>query len=92
MSSSAASTPIDAVGWQNYKRLRGYKRFRKWWTGLIDREPGLSSTGAGRARSTGKDEKSGMTGDCHVPFRGSPGVRFPRATRISPQLISALAS
>jgi hypothetical protein len=22
-----------------------------------------------------------MTGDCHVPFRGSPGVRFPRATR-----------
>jgi len=27
------------------------------------------------------DEKSGMTGDCHVPFCGSPGVRFPRATR-----------
>ena len=24
-----------------------------------------------------------MTGDCHVPFRGSPGVRFPRATRLS---------
>jgi hypothetical protein len=22
-----------------------------------------------------------MTGDCHVPFRGSPGVKFPRATR-----------
>jgi hypothetical protein len=29
------------------------------------------------------DEKSGMTGDCHVPFCGSPGVRFPRATRRS---------
>src|SRR4249919_2766045 len=28
------------------------------------------------------DAKSGMTGDCHVPFRGSPGVRFPRATRL----------
>ena len=24
-----------------------------------------------------------MTGDCHVPFRGSPGVRFPRATRLN---------
>lgn len=22
-----------------------------------------------------------MTGDCHAPFRGGPGVRFPRATR-----------
>src|SRR5437016_3831947 len=22
-------------------------------------------------------EKSGMTGDCHVPFRGSPGLRCP---------------
>ena len=43
--------------------------------------PACSSTGNGRARSTGMDEKSGMTGDCHVPFRGSPGVRFPRATR-----------
>ena len=26
---------------RKYKRLRGCKRFRKWWTGLIDREPGL---------------------------------------------------
>jgi group II intron reverse transcriptase/maturase len=26
---------------KKYKRLRGYKRFREWWTGLIDREPGL---------------------------------------------------
>jgi RNA-directed DNA polymerase len=26
---------------RKYKRLRSYKRFRKWWTGLIDREPGL---------------------------------------------------
>jgi RNA-directed DNA polymerase len=26
---------------RKYKRLRAYKRFRKWWTGLIDREPGL---------------------------------------------------
>jgi RNA-directed DNA polymerase len=26
---------------RKYKRLRAYKRFRTWWTGLIDREPGL---------------------------------------------------
>ena len=26
---------------RKYKRLRAYKRFRKWWLGLIDREPGL---------------------------------------------------
>jgi RNA-directed DNA polymerase len=26
---------------KKYKRLRGYKRFRAWWSGLIDREPGL---------------------------------------------------
>jgi hypothetical protein len=26
---------------RKYKRLRGYKRFHRWWTGLIDREPGM---------------------------------------------------
>jgi hypothetical protein len=26
---------------KKYKRLRGYKRFHRWWTGLLDREPGL---------------------------------------------------
>ena len=28
------------------------------------------------------DEKSGVTGDCHAPLRGSPGVQVPRATRL----------
>jgi hypothetical protein len=27
------------------------------------------------------DETSGVTGDCHAPFCGSPGVRLPGATR-----------
>jgi RNA-directed DNA polymerase len=27
------------------------------------------------------DGTSGVTGDCHAPFCGSPGVKFPRATR-----------
>lgn len=26
---------------RKYKRLCSYRRFRKWWNGLIDREPGL---------------------------------------------------
>jgi RNA-directed DNA polymerase len=26
---------------QKYKRLRSYKRFKKWWFGVIDRDPGL---------------------------------------------------
>jgi RNA-directed DNA polymerase len=26
---------------RKYKRLRSYRWFHKWWTGLIDREPGL---------------------------------------------------
>jgi RNA-directed DNA polymerase len=26
---------------KKYKRLRSYKRFQAWWTGLLDREPGL---------------------------------------------------
>lgn len=26
---------------QKYKRLRSYRRFQRWWTGIIDRDPGL---------------------------------------------------
>jgi RNA-directed DNA polymerase len=26
---------------KKYKRLRTYKRFKRWWTGLLEREPGL---------------------------------------------------
>ncbi|MHB8449295.1 MAG: group II intron reverse transcriptase/maturase [Mycobacteriales bacterium] len=26
---------------KKYRRLRGFKRFQAWWTGLLDREPGL---------------------------------------------------
>jgi hypothetical protein len=67
---------------QKYKRLCSYKRFKKWWFGVVDRDPDCLPTGAGCARSLDSDEKSGVTGDCHAPFCGSPGVRFPRATRL----------
>jgi hypothetical protein len=26
---------------KKYRRLRAYKRFKRWWTGLIKRQPGL---------------------------------------------------
>ena len=42
----------------------------------------VHSTGGGCARSPDSGEKSGVTGDCHAPFCGSPGVQFPRATRL----------
>jgi hypothetical protein len=29
-----------------------------------------------------QDDKGRMTGDCHVRFRGNPGMRLPRATRL----------
>src|SRR3954447_18112750 len=40
-----------------------------------------SSTGVGPVGSCRPDGKSRVTGDCHARFCGSPGVRFPRATR-----------
>ena len=33
---------------KKYKRLHAFKRFKAWWTGLVDREPG---TGHGREGS-----------------------------------------
>ena len=26
---------------RKYRRLRAYKRFKRWWTRVIEREPGL---------------------------------------------------
>ena len=65
-----------------YKRLRTWKRFKAWWRGVTFESRNCSPTGNGCARTDGEDEKSGMTGDCHVPFRGSLGVKFPGATRL----------
>ena len=35
------STYLRRWAGRKYKRLRTYKRFKRWWTGLIEREPGL---------------------------------------------------
>ena len=59
------------------------RRSHRWWRGLLDREPTLFAHWAwARDVSTWLDEKSGVTGDCHAPFCGSPEVRSLRATRL----------
>jgi hypothetical protein len=32
---------VEALARRKYKRLRTAKRFCKWWTGLLTRQPGL---------------------------------------------------
>ena len=59
---------------RKFKRLRSFKSAKRWWNGLLKREPGLFAHGAWMTSSDGLDETSGVTGDCHVPFRGSPGL------------------
>jgi RNA-directed DNA polymerase len=67
---------------KKFKRLRVYNVANCGGKGLSNNGRTYSRIGRGCLRSHGLDEKSGMTGDCHVPFRGSPGVRFPWATRL----------
>ena len=67
---------------RKYKRLRTFKKARRWWDGLTARQPRLFAHWAWMTDfRTAIDGTSGVTGDCHAPFCGSPGVRFPRATR-----------
>ena len=65
---------------KKYKRLRGAKRFDRWWPGCWQAARPLRSLAPGPQLLTA-GEKSPVTGDCHAGIRGSPGVRFPRATR-----------
>jgi len=34
---------------KKYRRLRTYKRFKRWWTRVLDREPGLFAHCGGSA-------------------------------------------
>ena len=73
---------------QKYRRLRTYKKARKWWDGLTERQPatvcplGMDD----RIPEQPIDETSGVTGDCHAPFRGSLEVRSLQATRLDRDL------
>ncbi len=35
------STYLRRWAGKKYRRLRIHKRFKRWWTGLLQREPGL---------------------------------------------------
>jgi hypothetical protein len=74
----------DLMRWaqQRYKRLRPFRKARKWWQELTARQPRLFAHWAWTNDiAYGSDETSGVKGDFHAPFCGSPGVRFPWATR-----------
>ena len=70
---------------KKYKSCAAFAGFTRGGSGSSDTTPRCSPTGDGcaRSRSPNCDEKSGVTGDCHAPFRGSPGVQVPRATRLA---------
>jgi hypothetical protein len=55
---------------RKYKRLRSYKKARKWWDGLTARQPRLFVHWAWMTdfRNSFLDGTSGVTGDCHAPL------------------------
>ncbi len=63
---------------KKYRRLRTYKRFKRWWAGLQQREPGLFAQMAMGPRRLTAGEKSPVTGDCHAGICRSRGLRCPR--------------
>jgi hypothetical protein len=72
------STYLRRWAGKKYKRLRTYTRFKRWWTGLLDREPGLFAHWQWVRAYWPAGEKSPVTGDCHAGIRGSRGLRRPR--------------
>ncbi len=69
---------------KKYKRLRAERKPSSVGGGSSHGTPVCSRTGYGcpRSRASGdQEDKSPVTGDCHAGICGSPGVRFPRATR-----------
>ena len=68
---------------KKYRRLASFKRAKRWWDHLVNRHRDLFAQWQWTGGSNGSDDKSRVTGDRHARFCGSPGVRFPRATRLT---------
>jgi hypothetical protein len=68
-----------------YKRLRSMKKAMAAWQRVTSQYRGCSPTGNGHRNPGGQDDKSPVTSDRHAGICGSPGVRFPRATRQGPR-------
>ena len=69
-----------------YRRLRAYRAMKRAWDRITTQTPGAAAPLALGNRglvlaSAGESKKSPVTGDCHAGICGSPGVKFPRATR-----------
>lgn len=69
------------VLWKKYKRLRTYKRFKRWWSGLLQREPDMFAQWQWVRALPRSGEKSPVTGDFHAGICGSLGVPFPSASQ-----------
>ena len=76
---------LEALGWEEVQAAADPQALRRWWTGLLSRQPGLFAHWRLARSYPSADQKSPVTGDCHAGICGSPGVRFPRATRLSPK-------
>jgi phage-related protein len=66
---------------KKYKRLRPYKRFKTWWSGVLHREPGLFAHWAWVRTFAGLRREERSDGRPSRSVLWEPGVRFPRATR-----------
>jgi RNA-directed DNA polymerase len=47
------NTYLMRWAWRKYKRLRAWKRLSRWWSGILDRDPGLFAHWAWARTSTG---------------------------------------
>ena len=66
---------------KKFRRLGTFKKFHRRWKQITEAYPLYFATGNWSTRSGDQDDRSPVTGDCHAGICGSPGVRFPRATR-----------
>ena len=75
------STYLRRWAGEEVQAAADHKRFKRWWTGLLERAARPVRPLAVGPPVLTAGEKSPVTGDCHAGICGSPGVRFPRATR-----------
>ena len=73
------STYLRRWAGKKYRHLRSFRRFQRWWEGLLIREPRLFVHWQWvRWERDQADEKSPVTGDCHAGICGSRGLQCPR--------------
>src|ERR1700757_2646352 len=72
----------EALGWEEVSAVADLQTVQAMVDGAArTRAPPVCSLEVGRQRVLTAGEKSPVTRECHAGIRGSPGVRFPRATR-----------